>query len=118
MRISDWSSDVCSSDLLAEDEDGGDPIVEEARSILDGHIVLSRQLAAAYHYPAIDVLTRLSRVMPRVPEPAHQPAAGQLRKSLAKDQALALPPPIGDYKTAHDPDASKPDERPRGRMGV
>src|SRR5690606_38930736 len=38
--------------VLAEDEDGGDPIVEEVRSILDGHIVLSRKLAAAYHYPA------------------------------------------------------------------
>ncbi|MGH8031558.1 MAG: FliI/YscN family ATPase, partial [Luteimonas sp.] len=47
--------------VLAEDEDGGDPIVEEVRSILDGHIVLSRKLAAAYHYPAIDVLTSLSR---------------------------------------------------------
>src|SRR3546814_4126633 len=80
MRISDWSSDVCSSDLLAEDEDGGDPIVEEVRSILDGHIVLSRKLEAAYHYPEIDVLTSLSRVMPRVTEPAHQRGDGQLRK--------------------------------------
>src|SRR3546814_2530159 len=105
MRISDWSSDVCSSDLLAEDEDGGDPIVEEVRSILDGHIVLSRKLAAAYHYPAIDVLTSLSRVMPRVTEPTHQRAAGHLRTYLAKYQDLELLLPLGEYKRGPAPAA-------------
>jgi len=91
--------------VLAEDEDGGDPIVEEVRSILDGHIVLSRKLAAAYHYPAIDVLTSLSRVMPRVTEPAHQRAAGQLRKYLAKYQDIELLLQLGEYKRGTDPDA-------------
>src|SRR3546814_21178620 len=115
MRISDWSSDVCSSDLLAEDEDGGDPIVEEVRSILDGHIVLSRKLAAAYHYPAIDVLTSLSRVMPRVTEPAHQRAAGQLRKYLAKYQDIELLLQLGEYKRGTDPDADIAIERSEER---
>jgi type III secretion protein N (ATPase) len=91
--------------VLAEDEDGGDPIVEEVRSILDGHIVLSRKLAAAYHYPAIDVLTSLSRVMPRVTEPTHQRAAGQLRKYLAKYQDIELLLQLGEYKRGTDPDA-------------
>ncbi len=91
--------------VLAEDEDGGDPIVEEVRSILDGHIVLSRKLAAAYHYPAIDVLTSLSRVMPRVTEPGHQRAAGQLRKYLAKYQDIELLLQLGEYKRGTDPDA-------------
>ncbi|MDN5780808.1 MAG: FliI/YscN family ATPase [Luteimonas sp.] len=91
--------------VLAEDEDGGDPIVEEVRSILDGHIVLSRKLAAAYHYPAIDVLTSLSRVMPRVTEPGHQRAAGQLRKYMAKYQDIELLLQLGEYKRGTDPDA-------------
>ncbi|MBB3342840.1 FliI/YscN family ATPase [Luteimonas sp. RC10] len=91
--------------VLAEDEDGGDPIVEEVRSILDGHIVLSRKLAAAYHYPAIDVLTSLSRTMPRVVEQPHLRAAGQLRKLLAKHQDIELLVQLGEYKRGTDPDA-------------
>ncbi|HST45062.1 MAG TPA: FliI/YscN family ATPase [Luteimonas sp.] len=91
--------------VLAEDEDGGDPIVEEVRSILDGHIVLSRKLAAAYHYPAIDVLTSLSRTMPRVVDGPHQKAAGQLRKLLAKHQDIELLLQLGEYKRGSDPDA-------------
>ncbi len=91
--------------VLAEDEDGGDPIVEEVRSILDGHIVLSRKLAAAYHYPAIDVLTSLSRTMPRVVDASHLRAAGQLRKLLAKHQDIELLLQLGEYKRGSDPDA-------------
>jgi type III secretion protein N (ATPase) len=67
--------------------------------------VLSRKLAAAYHYPAIDVLASLSRVMPRVAEPAHQRAAGQLRKYLAKYQDIELLLQLGEYKRGTDPDA-------------
>ncbi|GGJ96278.1 EscN/YscN/HrcN family type III secretion system ATPase [Luteimonas terricola] len=91
--------------VLAEDEDGGDPIVEEVRSILDGHIVLSRKLAAAYHYPAIDVLVSLSRTMPRVVDHAHVRAAGQVRKLLAKYQDIELLLQLGEYKRGTDPDA-------------
>ena len=91
--------------VLAEDEDGGDPIVEEVRSILDGHIVLSRKLAAAYHYPAIDVLTSLSRTMPRVVDEAHLRAAGQLRKYLAKYEDIEMLLQLGEYKRGTDPEA-------------
>ncbi|GHD73482.1 EscN/YscN/HrcN family type III secretion system ATPase [Luteimonas padinae] len=91
--------------VLAEDEDGGDPIVEEVRSILDGHIVLSRKLAAAYHYPAIDVLVSLSRTMPRVVDQTHLRGAGQLRKLLAKYQDIELLIQLGEYKRGTDPDA-------------
>lgn len=91
--------------VLAEDEDGGDPVVEEVRSILDGHIVLSRKLAAAYHYPAIDVLVSLSRTMPRVVDRTHLRAAGQLRKLLAKYQDIELLLQLGEYKRGTDPDA-------------
>lgn len=91
--------------VLAEDEDGGDPIVEEVRSILDGHIMLSRKLAAAYHYPAIDVLTSLSRTMPRVVAEPHLRAAGQLRRYLAKYQEIELLLQLGEYKRGADPEA-------------
>lgn len=91
--------------VLAEDEDGGDPIVEEVRSILDGHIVLSRKLAAAYHYPAIDVLVSLSRTMTRVVDEKHLKAAGLLRKYMAKYQEIELLIQLGEYKRGSDPDA-------------
>lgn len=91
--------------VLMEGEDGDDPIVEEVRSILDGHIVLSRKLAAAYHYPAIDVLTSLSRTMPRVVDEAQLRAAGQLRKYLAKHQDIELLLQLGEYKKGADPEA-------------
>ena len=91
--------------VLMEGEEGDDPIVEEVRSILDGHIVLSRKLAAAYHYPAIDVLTSLSRTMPRVVEEPQLRAAGQLRKYLAKHQDIELLLQLGEYKKGSDPEA-------------
>lgn len=91
--------------VLMEGEDGDDPIVEEVRSILDGHIMLSRKLAAAYHYPAIDVLASLSRTMPRVTGEAQQRAAGQLRRLMAKHQEIELLLQLGEYKKGADPEA-------------
>src|SRR5690606_1463797 len=72
--------------VLMEDEDGNDPVAEEVRSILDGHVYLSRKLAAASHYPAIDVLGSASRVMTRVASAAHCAAASKMRAHLAKYQ--------------------------------
>jgi ATP synthase in type III secretion protein N len=89
--------------LLEEEE--GDPIGEEVRSILDGHIQLSRKLAAASHYPAIDVLASTSRVMPRVAQAAHQKAAATLRRQLAKFQDVELLLQIGEYKKGSDTEA-------------
>lgn len=91
--------------VLMEDDDGSDPIAEEVRSILDGHILLSKKLAAAYHYPAIDVLASASRVMPRITTPEHQRAAGMLRKYLAKYQEIELLVQLGEYKRGSDADA-------------
>ncbi len=91
--------------VLMEDEDGSDPIAEEVRSILDGHIVLSRKLAASYHYPAIDVLASTSRVMGRVVDEEHVRAAGQLRKYIAKHQEIELLLQLGEYKPGSDADA-------------
>jgi len=92
--------------VLLEDEEG-DPIGDEVRSILDGHIYLSRTLAAAHHFPAIDVLASASRTMPRVVEPGHLQAAAVLRKQLAKYQEIELLVRIGEYKSGTDPDADE-----------
>ncbi len=91
--------------LLEEEE--GDPIGDEVRSILDGHIYLSRKLAAAHHFPAIDILTSASRVMPRVVEQRHLQAAATLRKQLAKYQEIELLVRIGEYKAGTDPEADE-----------
>ena len=60
--------------VLLEDEEGGDPIGEEVRSILDGHIILSRKLGNAGHYPAMDALASLSRLFTRIATPEHRAA--------------------------------------------
>jgi type III secretion protein N (ATPase) len=91
--------------VLMEDEDGSDPVAEEVRSILDGHIFLSRKLAASYHYPAIDVLSSASRVMSRVVSADHERAAGLLRKYVSKHQEIELLLQLGEYKPGSDADA-------------
>lgn len=89
--------------VLVEGDDMNEPIADEVRSILDGHIILSRKLAAANHYPAIDILASISRVMTQIVEPEHQAAAGRFRELLSKYQEAELLLKIGEYKTGNDP---------------
>jgi len=91
--------------VLMEEEEGGDPIAEEVRSILDGHIYLSKKLSSAHYFPAIDVLASASRVMLRVTSPEHQEAAGLLCRYVAKYRDIELLLQLGEYRAGNDADA-------------
>jgi flagellum-specific ATP synthase len=69
--------------VLVEGDDLDDPIADSARSILDGHIVLSRDLADKGHFPAIDVLASVSRVMRAVVGPEHNDLSAQMRELMS-----------------------------------
>ncbi|MGJ3648420.1 FliI/YscN family ATPase [Sphingomonas sp. GlSt437] len=89
--------------VLADGDDGNDPVVDSARSILDGHIVLSRQMAERGVYPAIDVGPSVSRVMTDIADKPHQLAARVLRRHLAtyeENRDLVL---MGAYRAGADP---------------
>ena len=93
--------------VLMEGDDQQDPIVDAVRSLLDGHIVLSRVLAAEGWYPPIDLLDSISRLMPAVTQPAHREHAALLRKMLAvyaRSEDLVR---IGAYKPGSDPDLDR-----------
>jgi FliI/YscN family ATPase len=99
---SDTGSITAFYTVLVAGDDMNEPVADEVRSILDGHIVLSRELAGQGHYPAIDVLQSVSRVMSTVGEREHCAAAVRLREVLAtyeKQKDLIL---IGAYEKGSD----------------
>jgi FliI/YscN family ATPase len=89
--------------VLVEGDDFNEPISDAARSILDGHIMLTRDLAVRNHYPAIDVLHSVSRVMPAVTDAAHRENAGHLRRLLAAHEKARDLINIGAYAPGSDP---------------
>ncbi len=88
--------------VLSEGDDQQDPIADAARGILDGHIVLSRELAESGHFPAIDVERSISRVMASVVPPEHLELARQARALLARYTRARDLISLGAYKPGHD----------------
>jgi ATP synthase in type III secretion protein N len=93
--------------VLVDEDEGGDPIGEEMRALLDGHIVLSPKLAAANHYPAVDVLASRSRVMPNVTTGEQRQLAAEFRELLTKYESIEMLVQIGEYKQGADARADK-----------
>lgn len=88
--------------VLAEGDDQQDPIVDCARAVLDGHIVLSRHLAEAGHYPAIDIGQSISRCMSQITTQEHQLAARTLKQLYAEYQNIKPLIPLGGYVAGAD----------------
>ncbi|HCP45365.1 MAG TPA: hypothetical protein DIU15_04955 [Deltaproteobacteria bacterium] len=117
--------------VLVEGDDFNDPIADATRGILDGHIVLTRELAARNHFPSIDVLQSTSRVMKDIVDPQQSADAGEIRELLAVfrdaeelvnigaykpgsnpkiDRALELIDPINEFLKQSERDAAPPEE--------
>jgi flagellum-specific ATP synthase len=93
--------------VLMEGDDQQDPLVDAVRSLLDGHVVLSRALAAEGWYPPVEVLDSISRLMPQVAAPEHREQAALVRRLLAvyaRSEDLVR---IGAYKAGADPDLDR-----------
>lgn len=90
--------------VLIENEEESDVIGDEVRSILDGHIYLSKKLAAKGHYPAIDIMQSISRVFLQVTDPQHRQAATRFREYLVRQKEMQLYLDLGEYRRGENPD--------------
>ncbi len=89
--------------VLVEGDDTNEPIADSVRGILDGHVILSRSIAEKNHWPAIDVLSSISRSMNDVVDLEHQNAAGQVRKLMAAYRQSEDLISIGAYQSGSNP---------------
>ncbi len=89
--------------VLVEGDDLTDPVADSARAILDGHIVLSRDLAMEGHYPAIDVLQSISRLMPDIVDAAHRELAAKFIETMATYKKVEDMINLGAYKAGTNP---------------
>lgn len=89
--------------VLVEGEEQSDPVAEESKSLLDGHIILTSDLVASAHYPAIDILQSVSRCMKLVADPLHARHAAQIRRLMARYKEVELLVRIGEYERGADP---------------
>jgi flagellum-specific ATP synthase len=89
--------------VLVEGDDLSDPIADSARSILDGHVVLSRALANAGHFPAVDVLASVSRVMNDITSEDHRKVASSVRELMAVHKEASDMIEIGAYQKGSNP---------------
>lgn len=90
--------------VLIENEEESDVIGDEVRSILDGHIYLSKKLAAKGHYPAIDIMQSISRVFLQVTDPEHRQLAKRFREYLVRQKEMQLYLDLGEYRRGENPE--------------
>lgn len=90
--------------VLIENEEESDVIGDEVRSILDGHIYLSKKLAAKGHYPAIDIMQSISRVFLQVTDPEHRQLAKRFREYLVRQKEMQLYLDLGEYQRGENPE--------------
>jgi len=95
---SDRGSITAFHTVLLEDESEADPVGEEVKSLIDGHLYLSGKLAGRGHYPALDVLRSGSRLFGQLASPTHQAAASRLRSVMGTLDDLQLMRELGEYK--------------------
>jgi ATP synthase in type III secretion protein N len=93
--------------VLAEGAVRDDPVADEVRSLVDGHIVLSASLAEEGVFPAVDVLASLSRLMPDITEPSHMAAARAIRRLKARYEEMKLLIRLGEVKPGADPETDR-----------
>ncbi|TCK07070.1 flagellar protein export ATPase FliI [Marinobacterium mangrovicola] len=93
--------------VLTEGDDQQDPVADSARAILDGHIVLSRDLAEQGHYPAIDIEASISRAMPQIVDPTHQQFALQMKRTWARYHQNEDLISVGAYSRGSDADIDR-----------
>jgi type III secretion protein N (ATPase) len=91
--------------VLVAGDDMNEPVADEVRSILDGHIILSSELARQFHYPAIDVLGSVSRILPHIIDKEHLQLVAKVREVLANYKKNELLIRIGEYKPGSDKNA-------------
>ncbi|KAA0994888.1 FliI/YscN family ATPase [Pseudomonas sp. ANT_J12] len=89
--------------VLIEQDSMNDPVADEVRSLLDGHIVLSRKLAERGHYPAIDVPASISRILSNVTGREHQQANNRLRRLMTSYRQVEMLLRLGEYQPGSDP---------------
>lgn len=97
--------------ILVEGDDMNEPVADETRGLLDGHIILSRDLAKKGHYPAIDVLASASRVITNIINQEQLDAISKIRGLMARYNEIELLLRIGEYKKGTDPEADEAIEK-------
>jgi len=97
--------------VLLENEEEPDPIGDEIRSIIDGHIYLSKKLAGKGHFPAIDVLKSASRLFDEITDEPHRQLAKRFRQHMARLDEMQLFLDLGEYRHGENPDNDQALER-------
>jgi len=104
--------------VLVEGDDHNEPVADAVRAILDGHIVMERQIAERGRYPAINILRSISRTMPRAADPAYLPVLARERAVMATYADMEEIIRLGAYRAGSSPRRRRGDRAARPARGV